>query len=68
METEALLKVIYQEVVEIREKLEALEEMLIPSEEISKEELEEIERLKEESLSGEHVEWNKLKKELNLDV
>ncbi len=68
METEALLKGIYHEVVEIRERLEALEEILIPSEEVSKEELEEIEKLKEESLSGEHVEWNTVKKELNLDV
>ncbi|MHC1610570.1 MAG: hypothetical protein ACXQTW_03055 [Candidatus Methanospirareceae archaeon] len=68
METEALLKGIYHEVVEIRERLEALEEMLIPSEEVSKEELEEIEKLKEESLRGEHVEWDALKRELNLDV
>jgi len=66
METEALLNGIYHEVVEIRERLEALEEILIPSEEVSKEELEEIEKLKEESLSGENVEWDRLKKKLNL--
>ena len=54
--------------MEIRERLEALEEILIPSEDISKEELEEIEKLKEESLSGKHVEWERLKRELNLDV
>ncbi len=68
MGTEALLKGIYHEVVEIRERLETLEEILVPSEDISKEELEEIEKLKEESLSGEHVEWERLKRELNLDV
>lgn len=63
---ETLLKGIYTEVIRIREKLETLEETIIPKESISKEELFNIQKLKEESLEGEHVEWEKLKKEIPL--
>jgi hypothetical protein len=63
---ETLLKGIYTEVIRIREKLETLEEAIIPKESISKEELFEIQKIKEESLEGEHVEWEKLKKEFPL--
>jgi hypothetical protein len=61
---ETLLKGIYTEVIRIREKLETLEEAIIPKESISKEELLEIQKLKEESLEGEHVDWKDLKKEI----
>ncbi|RLF93441.1 hypothetical protein DRN50_07200 [Thermococci archaeon] len=61
---ETLLKEIYTEVIQIREKLETLEEVIIPKESVSKEELLEIQKLKEESLEGEYVEWDNLKKEL----
>jgi hypothetical protein len=61
-----LLQEIYNEVVRIRKKIEMLEEMLVPKEEVSGEELLEIEKLKEESLRGEHVEWKKLKRELDV--
>lgn len=59
-----LLKEIYREVLRIREKLEILEETIIPKEEVSQEELQEIQKLKEESLEGEHVDWEVFKKEL----
>lgn len=42
----------------------ALEYIIDPEEEVATEELEEIERLKEESLSGEHVDWDDLKSAL----
>ena len=61
---ETLVKEIYTEVIQIREKLETLEEVIIPKESILKEELLEIQKLKEESLEGEYVEWDNLKKEL----
>ena len=63
---EALLKKIYNEVIKIREKIETLEETIVPKEEISKEELLEIEKLKEESIKGEHVEWERLKRDLGV--
>ena len=63
---EALLKEIYNEIKRIREKLELLEELIIPKEEVSEEELEEIRKLKEESLRGEHIEWEELKRELGV--
>jgi len=62
--SEALLKEIYAEILYIRKKLDALEEIIIPEEQISEEELEEIKKLKEESLKGENVRWEEMKKEL----
>ncbi|AIY89238.1 hypothetical protein [Geoglobus acetivorans] len=50
----------------IREKLELLEELIIPTEEISEEELREIRKLKEESLKGAYVDWEELKRELGV--
>ena len=61
---EALLKDIYEEVVFIRKKLELLEDTIILREKITEEELFDILKLKEESVKGEHMEWEKLKKEL----
>ncbi|AAB88928.1 MULTISPECIES: hypothetical protein [Archaeoglobus] len=63
---EALLREIYSEVKKIREKIEQLEELIIPAEKVSEEELLEIRKLKEESLKGEHVDWDELKRELGV--
>ncbi len=60
------LEEIYEEVVTIRKKIEALEDLIIPKEEISAEEAQEINALKEESLRGENVDWNDLKRKLDL--
>jgi hypothetical protein len=62
--SEALLKEIYTEILYIRKKLDMLEEIIVPEEEISSEELEEIEELKKESLEGESVRWEEIKKDL----
>ena len=64
--SEALLKEIYREVVGIRRKLELLEDAIIPKEKVSEEELFDIQKLKEESLKGGHVEWEELKREHSL--
>ena len=61
--SEALLKDIYNEVVGIRRKLELLEDAIIPKEKVSEEELFEIQKSKEESVKGEHVEWEERKRE-----
>jgi len=61
---DTLLKEIYTEVIRVREKLERLEEAIIPKESVSREELVEIQKLKEESMKGEHIKWNDVKKEL----
>ncbi|WP_202318892.1 hypothetical protein [Archaeoglobus neptunius] len=63
---EALLQEIYSEIKKIREKLEQLEELIIPPEKVSDEELQEIRKLKEESLKGEHVDWDELKRGLGV--
>lgn len=47
------LTMVYQEVKLMRKKLESLEDILIPEVEFSKEELEEIDKLRVEAL-GEH--------------
>ena len=59
------LKMVYNEIIKVRKKLESFEDMLIPTEEVSKDELQEIEELKAESLKGEHVRWDELKKRLS---
>lgn len=57
---------IYSEIRKIREKLEQLEELIVPAEKVSEEELQEIRRLKGESLKGEHVDREELKRELGV--
>ena len=64
--TEVSLVTVYKEIVEVKRKLDTIEDLIIPNEEVSKEELEEIEQFKKESLKGEHVRWDELKKELSL--
>ena len=61
---DSLIEKIYREVVAIREKLEALERMIVPEEEVSEEELEEIRKLKSESSRGEVVAWSEVKKKV----
>ena len=56
------LKMVYNEIIRVRKKLESFEEILIPTEQVSKDELQEIEELKTDSLKGEHVRWDELKK------
>lgn len=64
--SESLLQEIYSEVRKIREKLELLEEMIIPAEKVFEEELREIRKLKEESIKGEHIDWEELKRGLGV--
>lgn len=62
--TEVSLVTVYKEIVEVKKKLDTIEDLIIPTEEVSKEELKEIEQLKKESLKGEHVRWDELKKSI----
>ncbi len=62
---EVSLGTVYKEIIEVKKKLETIEDIIIPSEKVSEEELNEITQLKEESLKGEYVKWSKLKKELS---
>jgi len=57
-----ILEKIYRELITIREKLNAIERIIIPEEELSNEEMEEIRRLKEEALKGEVIPWDDVKK------
>lgn len=59
------LTMVYNEIIKMRKKLERFEDIIIPSEEVTKDELKEIEQLKTESLKGEHVRWDELKKRLS---
>jgi len=61
-----MLQEIYQEVLQIRRKIEALEELIIPTEIASREEILEIEALKKEGMWGENVDWDCLKDDLGL--
>jgi hypothetical protein len=63
---EVSMAMVYKEILEVKKKLETIEDIIIPSEEVSEECLEEIEQLKAESLKGEYIEWADLKKELSL--
>lgn len=59
------LTMVYNEIIKMSKKLERFEDIIIPPEEVSKDELQEIEKLKTESLKGEHVRWDELKKRLS---
>ena len=59
------LTMVYNEILKMSKKLERFEDIIIPSEEVSKDELQEIEKLKTESLKGENVRWDELKKRLS---
>ena len=62
--SDTLIEKIYREVIAIREKLEDIEKMIIPEEELSDSELEEIEKLKTEAREGSVVLWKDVKKEV----
>ena len=64
--TEVSLVTVYKEIVEVKRKLDTIEDLIIPTEEVYKEKFEDIEQFKKESLKGEHVRWDELKKELSL--
>ncbi len=61
---EVSMSMVYKEIIEVKKKLETIEEIIIPTEKVSDEELGEITQLKEESLKGDYVKWSELKKEL----
>ena len=56
------LTMVYNEIIKVRKKLESFEQILMPAEQVSKDELQEIEELKTESLKGEYVRWDEIKK------
>ena len=62
------LTMVYNEILKVRKKLESFEELLIPAEQVSKDELQEIEELKTESLKGEYVRWDEIKKIYKKDI
>jgi len=64
MTSEAVMEDIHKELLFIRKKLEELEEIILPTEKLEEEELEEIRKLREESISGEHIKWDGLKKKI----
>ncbi len=64
MTSEAVMEDIHKELLFIRKKLEELEEIILPNEKLEEEELEEIRNLREESISGEHIKWDELKKKI----
>jgi CO dehydrogenase nickel-insertion accessory protein CooC1 len=53
-------------IIELKKKLDPIEEIIIISEKVSDEEFQDISRLKEESLKGEYVRWSEFKKELSM--
>ncbi|PXF60815.1 MAG: hypothetical protein C4B59_07450 [Candidatus Methanogaster sp.] len=60
------LKMVHRRDASGRGMFKSLGEDMIAEERASEEELSEIHKLKDESMSGMHVEWGKLKKELSL--
>ena len=58
------LKEINEKLEEIKKRIEELENIILPSEEITEEERNEIKKLREESLKGDYIEWDKLKEEI----
>ena len=59
-----LIEKIYREVVAIREKLEIIERMIVPEEEVGEEELNGIKKLKMEASKGEVTPWNDVKEKV----
>ena len=52
-------------IIELKKKLDPIEEIIIPSEKVSDEEFQEISSLKGESLKGEYIRWSVFKNELS---
>jgi hypothetical protein len=65
---EQILEKIYHELIIIRKRLEAIERAIIPEEELSSEEMVEIKRLREETLRGEVIPWEDIKKRIRDEV
>jgi len=57
-----LMERIYREILSIRERLEALERIIVPEEEVDERELEELRALKSEAVRGEAVPWGEVKR------
>jgi len=64
MTSEAVMEDIHKELLFIRKKLEELEEIILPTEKLEEGEIEEIRNLREESINGEHIKWDELKKKI----
>ncbi len=60
------MKTVYKDDVITRRTLKSLGGDVVMEERVSEEEFFEIHKLKDESVMGEHVEWEKLKKDLSL--
>lgn len=54
-EGEVALSTVYTEILNLKSKIDRIEHILIPEEEISKEELKELETRREEMLRGESI-------------
>jgi len=59
-----LMERIYREVLNIKERLEVVERLLVPEVEVSDGELEELRALRAEALRGEAVSWMEVKKKV----
>ena len=55
------LEKIYREVIAIRDKLDSLERLMVPTEKVSPKESAEIKALKDEAQRGETVPWSRVK-------
>jgi len=62
------LEKIYREVLAIRDKLDSLERLMVPTEKISPQESLEIRALKEEADRGEAVPWSQIKAKIQKQV
>jgi hypothetical protein len=55
------LEKIYQELIAIRDKLDNLERLMVPTEQVTPDEDQEIRALRQEAERGETVPWSKVK-------
>ncbi|MFH0849990.1 MAG: hypothetical protein V1924_03520 [Candidatus Bathyarchaeota archaeon] len=55
------LEKIYNEIITIRQKLDNLEKLILPTEHITPEEADEINTLKDEATRGETIPWTQVK-------
>jgi len=62
------LEKIYREVLAIRDKLDNLERLMVPTEQVSPQESQEIRTLKEEAERGETVPWSQVKAKIQKQV
>jgi hypothetical protein len=62
------LEKIYREVLAIRDKLDSLERLMVPTEQVGPQESQEIRALKEEAERGETVPWSQIKTKIQKQV